>query len=269
MSSDTQGIVALTSPSNKAENGQSRVNSAKRMQQEQDEGESDKDDNQEEKDARRKPAKCLQQELDKEDDNDTVEGGNMMTEMEFTDMDGTGFVDLPGIETNSEDEATEYFNMAHDLLEECKADCNISSLNTAIYNLEWAAFTLLIRFIYTVDAKDVHKAFLLHRGEPPPGPGHPAPGPGHPAPGARSTGPVYVIHLWIPKGRLHNGIKSAIKPETSADHSGHVLLVSSHLYPRPSVGILRVSSLRIPLASPLRFSGLEVALTAEETLSRD
>jgi hypothetical protein len=72
--------------------------------------------------------------------------------------------------------------MAHDLLEECKADCHISSLNTAIYNLEWAAFSwppedtefsdclnhlvtaLLIRFIYTVDAKDVHKAFLLHRG---------------------------------------------------------------------------------------------------------
>jgi hypothetical protein len=73
-------------------------------------------------------------------------------------------------------------------------------------------------------------------------------GPGHPAPGTRSTGPSYVIHLWNPTGRLRNGIKSAIKPETSANHSGHVLLVSSHLYPRPSVGILRVSSLRIPLA---------------------
>jgi hypothetical protein len=76
------------------------------MQQEQDEGESDKDDNQEQKDARRKPAKCLQQELDKEDDNDTVEGDNMMTEMEFTDMDGIGFVDLPGIETVRHDDSS-------------------------------------------------------------------------------------------------------------------------------------------------------------------
>jgi hypothetical protein len=98
-------------------------------------------------------------------------------------------------------------------------------------------------------------------GEPLPCLGHLAPGPGHPVPGVRSTGPSYIIHLGNPTGRLRNGIKSATKPGTSADHSSHVLLVSSHLYPRPSVGILRVSSLRIPLASPLRFSGLEVALT--------
>ncbi|KAJ7844825.1 hypothetical protein B0H13DRAFT_2286274 [Mycena leptocephala] len=142
MSSDTQGIVALTSPSIEAENGQSGVNPAKCI----DEGKSDKDDNQ------------------------------------LTDMDGIGFVDLPGIETNSEDEATEYFNMAHDLLGECKADFNISSLNTVIYILACAAFNwppgdtefsdclnhlataLLIRFIYTVDANDVHKAFLLRCG---------------------------------------------------------------------------------------------------------
>jgi hypothetical protein len=92
-----------------------------------------------------------------------------------------------------------------------------------------------------------HSKGRVMSGEPPPGPGHPAPGPGHPAPGTQLTGPSYVIHLWNPKGRLRNGIKSAIKPETSADHSGHVLLVSNHLYPRPSMGILRVSSLRIPL----------------------
>jgi hypothetical protein len=72
--------------------------------------------------------------------------------------------------------------MAHDLLRECKAACNISSLNTAIYFLECAAASwppgdtefsdclnhlataFLIRFIYTVDANDVQKAFVLRGG---------------------------------------------------------------------------------------------------------
>ncbi|KAJ6546223.1 CHAT domain-containing protein [Mycena vulgaris] len=80
---------------------------------------------------------------------------------------------------NPENEATGYFNMPHDLLLECKASGNISSLNTAIYLLECAAFgwppgdkefpdcmnhlatALLIRFIYTADAKDVLKAVVL------------------------------------------------------------------------------------------------------------
>ncbi|KAF7344115.1 CHAT domain-containing protein [Mycena venus] len=179
MASDTQGIAALTSPSNETENGQSGVNPAKHMQQEQDEGESDEEDNQEEKDARSKPTKCLWQELDKDgknkDNKDTVEEGKMMIGIEFTDM--------PGIETqSSDDKATEYFNMAHDLLKECKAACNISSLNRAIYCLECAAGSwppgdtefsdclnhfataLLIRFIYTVDADDVEKAAMLRCG---------------------------------------------------------------------------------------------------------
>jgi hypothetical protein len=70
------------------------------MRQEHDEGEHDKDDNQEERDAQRKPAKCLQQELDKEDDKDAVEeGAKTMTGIEFTGMDGIGIVHLPGIET--------------------------------------------------------------------------------------------------------------------------------------------------------------------------
>jgi hypothetical protein len=71
------------------------------MRQEQDEGELDKDDNQEEKDASKKPAKRLRQELDKEDDTDAVEGGKMMTGIEFTDMDGIGFVHLPGIQVET------------------------------------------------------------------------------------------------------------------------------------------------------------------------
>jgi hypothetical protein len=72
--------------------------------------------------------------------------------------------------------------MAHDLLRECKAACNISNLNTAIYFLECAAGSwppgdtefsdclnhlataFLIRFIYTVDAKDAEKAFMLRAG---------------------------------------------------------------------------------------------------------
>jgi hypothetical protein len=72
--------------------------------------------------------------------------------------------------------------MAHDLLVECKAACNISSLNTAIYFLECAARSwppgntelsdclnhlataFLIRFIYTVDANDVEKALVLRSG---------------------------------------------------------------------------------------------------------
>ena len=81
------------------------------------------------------------------------------------------------------------------------------------------------------------------------------------------------------------GTWSAIRLGISADLAGHMVLVSSYLYTRPGVGILRLSSLRIPLAryalcisyflcinfgfpSPglLRFSGLEVALTAEESL---
>jgi hypothetical protein len=74
------------------------------MRQEQDEGESDKDDK--EKDARKKPAKCLRQELDKEDNKDVVEGGKMMTGIEFTGMDGIGFVDLPGIETVRHDDSS-------------------------------------------------------------------------------------------------------------------------------------------------------------------
>jgi hypothetical protein len=72
--------------------------------------------------------------------------------------------------------------MAHDLLGECKAACNISSLNTAIYFLECAAGSwppgdtefseclnhlttaFLTRFIYTMDANDVQKAFMLRSG---------------------------------------------------------------------------------------------------------
>jgi hypothetical protein len=69
------------------------------MRQEQDEGKHDQDDNQEEKDARRKPAEHLSQELDKEGDKDAVEGGKMMTGIEFTGTDGIGFVHLPSIET--------------------------------------------------------------------------------------------------------------------------------------------------------------------------
>ncbi|KAJ7609338.1 hypothetical protein DFH06DRAFT_1148458 [Mycena polygramma] len=44
-------------------------------------------------------------------------------------------------------------------------------------------------------------------------------------------------------------ITPVIKPGISADHSGHMSLCSSYMYSRPGVGILRVSSLRIPLTS--------------------
>jgi hypothetical protein len=72
--------------------------------------------------------------------------------------------------------------MAHDLLRECKVACNISNLNRAIYLLECAAGSwppggtefsdclnylataVLIRFIYTVDANDIKKAFILRGG---------------------------------------------------------------------------------------------------------
>jgi hypothetical protein len=73
------------------------------MRQEQDEGKSDEDENQEEKGARKKPAKRLWQELDKEEDKGMVSGGKMMTGIEFTGMAGIGFVDLSGIETVRQD----------------------------------------------------------------------------------------------------------------------------------------------------------------------
>ncbi|KAJ7458199.1 CHAT domain-containing protein [Mycena latifolia] len=158
VASDTQGIVALTSPSNEAENGQSGVNPAKLMRQEQGEGEN------------------------KDSENDTVDGAGMMNGIQSPDRDRIGYAHVQRIETSAEDEATEYFNMAYDLLLKCKAACNISSLNTAISLLECAAFSwppgdtefsdclnhlataLLIRFIYTVDANDVQKAVELRRG---------------------------------------------------------------------------------------------------------
>ncbi|KAJ7210756.1 hypothetical protein GGX14DRAFT_624867 [Mycena pura] len=143
----------------------------------------DSDNDEKENDARKNPAKCLRQELDKDsaykDDQDTVEGSKMMTGMEFGDVGGIGGVQLPDIGTSSEEKATEYFNMAHDLLRECKAACNISSLDTAIYLLECAAASwppgdsefihrlnhlataLLIRFIYTADADNVHYAVVV------------------------------------------------------------------------------------------------------------
>jgi hypothetical protein len=79
-------------------------------------------------------------------------------------------------------EATDCFNMAHHFLVELKAAANISSLNTVIYLLECAAScghlgdtefleclnhlatASLVRFIYTRDAMDVHKACILRGG---------------------------------------------------------------------------------------------------------
>jgi hypothetical protein len=47
--------------------------------------------------------------------------------------------------------------------------------------------------------------------------------------------------------------RSTVISGTDADHSGHILLASSYLYLQPGVGIFRVSSLQIPLASCIVF----------------
>ncbi|KAJ7242667.1 CHAT domain-containing protein [Mycena rebaudengoi] len=85
---------------------------------------------------------------------------------------------------NSEDETTDLFNTAHDFLAECKQTANISTLNTAVYLLNYAASgfphgspeqqdccnhlatALFTRFIYTGDENDVHRAALLRNGAP-------------------------------------------------------------------------------------------------------
>ncbi|KAJ7257747.1 hypothetical protein C8J57DRAFT_1647484 [Mycena rebaudengoi] len=93
--------------------------------------------------------------------------------------------ELPNTDhSNSEDETTDLFNTAHVFLAECKQTANISTLNTAVYLLNYAASSfphgspeqqdccnrlataLFTRFIYTGDENDVHRAALLRNGAP-------------------------------------------------------------------------------------------------------
>ncbi|KAJ7737609.1 CHAT domain-containing protein [Mycena maculata] len=84
----------------------------------------------------------------------------------------------PYIGEDSEEEASGYFNLAHDLLNECKAAGNINDLNTAIFLFSQATHNLLpahaelsgclnhlsvalaTRFSYTGDLEDVHLAAM-------------------------------------------------------------------------------------------------------------
>ena len=65
--------------------------------------------------------------------------------------------------------------------------------------------------------------------------------------GEPPSSPLPVSGLPVTGQTTQHGIKSAIKHRTCVSPSAHVLLVSSYLYPQPGMGILRVSSLWIPL----------------------
>ncbi|KAJ6629734.1 hypothetical protein B0H10DRAFT_2184301 [Mycena sp. CBHHK59/15] len=88
----------------------------------------------------------------------------------------------PNVEDDIEEEASDSFNLAHDLLQEYKAAANVSNLNSAIYLLRRAAHcwlpaqpelpeclnnlasALLTRFSYTAELEDVQMALAFRRG---------------------------------------------------------------------------------------------------------